>query len=682
MDRHEEQFQKQRFPIHWRICAFFVLICSAVTLSGGLVYYHSSKHAVVSALEERGAQLCEQACRAFIQQYAHPAQHMLDLIETSPQVNDYLMSPRGELLLRKSDVERLFVKVCQASPIYMSLRLLDLSGREKVVVVGNRRVRKYGTLETMARGGPVATRVSELFVALQGDESRPFACSDVFRDDTGRWTFLAGVAKLEPEIGGFGGAIVLQFHLDPYIKMVSELGSGNDPEAHTCLVTGEVITSDSVEGEGTESGPRLARPDVKNDIWTTSEERMVLAGQPVLKVEAHVTRSLVTRQVAPIVGSALAVFAPTLLASIVASLWASRWISKPIRKLTAAVAEVSSSHLCLDLPEEITESNNEIGDLAAAFTSMIGDLRDTTTSVEALNQEIAERQEAEAELRTAQQRLVETAHRAGMADVASEVLHNVGNILNSVNIGTTQMSEMVAASKVDTLAEVVAMLDERREDLGAFLSEDTRGKHIPVFLSEVSGLLQRERDRLAEMLDGLTKNVQHIKDTISTQQTYARVSAVEQPTSLEEVIEDAVQINQAGLDRHGARLVYELERLPGVQINKQKVVQVLVNLIKNGKYAVAHGDQEDKVMRIRLYRHGEDRFRIEVIDNGIGIGQDNLTKIFRHGFTTKRHGHGFGLHSGALAAKEMGGSLSVHSDGVGLGATFTLELPFKPVMRG
>jgi C4-dicarboxylate-specific signal transduction histidine kinase len=106
---------------------------------------------------------------------------------------------------------------------------------------------------------------------------------------------------------------------------------------------------------------------------------------------------------------------------------------------------------------------------------------------------------------------------------------------------------------------------------------------------------------------------------------------------------------------------------------------MLVNLVSNAKYALSSSDKEEKLLTIRIYKHSEERFRIEVADNGVGISEDNLTKIFSHGFTTKEHGHGFGLHSCALAAEEIGGSLTVHSDGVGKGATFTLELPFKPV---
>jgi len=163
------------------------------------------------------------------------------------------------------------------------------------------------------------------------------------------------------------------------------------------------------------------------------------------------------------------------------------------------------------------------------------------------------------------------------------------------------------------------------------------------------------------------------------QQSYAKVSGVYVQTSLSKLAEDAIQINSAGLERHGTRLIREFEKLPDVEIDKQRVLQVLVNLISNAKYALSGSKREEKLLTIRIYKHSEDRFRIEVADNGVGISGDNLTRIFSHGFTTKEYGHGFGLHSSALAAKEMGGSLTVYSDGLGQGATFTLELPFKPI---
>ena len=669
--------QTRRIPIHWRICSVFMLICSGVTLLGGFAYYSSSRRTVVAALEESGAELCEQAAQSFVQQYAHSVEHLLSLLESSPQVDDYLMSPKDELLLRRSEVEKLFVKISQEGHFHLSVHLLDTTGREKIVTVGNRRMRAHRSLEDMVSGGPVATHLRELFLTLRQDEGKRLACTEAFRDETGRWVFLAGVTKQEPEVGGFGGAIILQHSLDPYLEMVSGLGDGHDPVVAACLLTGEIIGYAPGDPDDTDVGSSRVKPGAQSDVWTFTRKCAIFPGQPVLKIGAYVPDSLVSEQVAPVVGSALAVFLPTLLASALASLWASRWISRPIRKLTSAVGAVRSSHLHLGLPEGIVSSNNEIGDLAGAFQRMIGDLRDTTTSVETLNQEMAERREAEAQLRKAQKTLVEAAHRAGMADVATDVLHNVGNVLNSINVSTARMIDIVVHSKVASLARVAALVTDHRDQLGTFLTEDERGRQIPVFLEEVSRRLSEEQSQFAEMLDGLGKNVRHIKDTITMQQSYAKVSGMEEYVSMVEVIEDAIQINNAGLERHGVRLVRDYEDLPPVQVNKQKTLQILVNLLSNGKYAVSRKEQDDKVITIQLGAQDADTLRVDVIDNGVGIAKENLNRIFQHGFTTKTDGHGFGLHSGALAAKEMGGTLSVHSGGLGEGATFTLVLPLK-----
>jgi len=286
---------------------------------------------------------------------------------------------------------------------------------------------------------------------------------------------------------------------------------------------------------------------------------------------------------------------------------------------------------------------------------------------------------AEAELKAAQEKLIETARAVGMAEVAADVLHNVGNVLNSINVSTTVIREKVTSSELANLEKVASIINEHTDDLGTFLTEDPQGKHIPVYLTEVSKCLTDEQTDIIDKLKVLTDNVQHIKDIIGMQQSYAKVSGVEVPTSLSKLAEDAIQINSAGLERHGTRLIREFEDLGDVEIDKQKVLQILVNLVSNAKYALSGCDKEEKLLTIRIYKHSEERFRIEVADNGVGISEDNLAKIFSHGFTTKKNGHGFGLHSSALAAEEIGGSLTVHSDGMEQGATFTLELPFKPV---
>ncbi|MGD8787352.1 MAG: PAS domain-containing sensor histidine kinase, partial [Phycisphaerales bacterium] len=293
--------------------------------------------------------------------------------------------------------------------------------------------------------------------------------------------------------------------------------------------------------------------------------------------------------------------------------------------------------------------------------------------------DITERKRAESELHETQKQLVETAHKAGMAEVATDVLHNVGNVLNSINVSTALITEKVSKSKLSNLEKVAGIINDHIEDLGTFLVEDPQGKHVPVYLTEVSKLLNNEHAEILSTLRVLNENVEHVKNIVGMQQSYAKVSGVEVSVSLTELVEDAIQINIAALERHGVQIKYELADLPPVEIDKQRVLQILVNLINNAKYALATSDIQGKLVTIRLYEHSDSRLRIEVSDNGVGISEENLSKIFNHGFTTKKDGHGFGLHSGALAAVELGGSLTAHSDGLGQGAKFTLELPFKSV---
>jgi hypothetical protein len=290
--------------------------------------------------------------------------------------------------------------------------------------------------------------------------------------------------------------------------------------------------------------------------------------------------------------------------------------------------------------------------------------------------DISERRRAEAERDDLHRQLLEVSRRAGMAEVATGVLHNVGNVLNSVNVSVTLVAEKVRKSEAPDLVKIADLLN-RADDLGQFITSDSKGKLIPQFLAGLGAQLVAEQTVMLTELQSLTKNVEHIKDIVTMQQSYARVSGVTESVNLAQLVEDAVRINSAALQRHGIELVRDYEDIPPVVLDKQKVLQVLVNLINNAKYAISDGGKPQRVLTIRVAATGDEtgRARIEVRDNGIGIPPENLTRIFSHGFTTRKHGHGFGLHSCSLTAKEMGGCLRAHSDGPGKGATFTLELP-------
>jgi signal transduction histidine kinase len=263
-----------------------------------------------------------------------------------------------------------------------------------------------------------------------------------------------------------------------------------------------------------------------------------------------------------------------------------------------------------------------------------------------------------------------------MAEIATNVLHNIGNVLNSVNVSASLVVDSVKQSKAANLAKVAAMLREHEHDLGAFITRDAKGRQLPVYLDQLAAQLLADQQAAVHELDLLVKNIDHIKDVVTMQQSYAQVSGLKEVINVRDLMEDSLRINEGALAHHHVEVIREYEDVPLINVDKHRVLQILVNLIRNAKHACQASERADRRLTVRV-ANGEGRIKISVSDNGIGIPPENLTRIFSHGFTTRKDGHGFGLHSGALAAKEMGGSLAVHSDGIGKGANFTLELPVQ-----
>ena len=290
---------------------------------------------------------------------------------------------------------------------------------------------------------------------------------------------------------------------------------------------------------------------------------------------------------------------------------------------------------------------------------------------------LRENEEVNRVLRKTQADLVAAARSAGMAEIATNVLHNVGNVLNSVNVSAGLILSRVRASKVDGLARTVQLMSEHADDLGTFLAADPKGKMLPGYLVQLAPLLAAEQRAVVDELVALGKSVDHIKEIIAAQQAHAGASGLIEAIRIHEVVEDALRMNAGGLARHQVVMQSDMTRIPELPLDRGRVLQVLMNLVRNARQAMeAVADDRAKLM-LDAEIVGDQTLRIRVADTGVGIVPENLTRVFVHGFTTKKDGHGFGLHSAANAAREMGGTLAVHSDGPGTGATFTLELPIR-----
>ncbi len=372
-------------------------------------------------------------------------------------------------------------------------------------------------------------------------------------------------------------------------------------------------------------------------------------GRPTLLVRARCSKAITAAGSTALLSGAMAdaALGLVILLGLLASLH--RIVLRPIRALTEhAVRTGRDENFRAEFGDD---RDDEIGTLGREFDQMM------------------------AKLEQARSALVETARTAGMSEIATGILHNVGNVLNSVNISASLVSQRVDGLCIDDLERLSEVLEEHKEDLPEFLATDPRGQHIQPFLSALVVQLGEEQKTIRGEVASLADGIDHICELIKSQQSLAKGTRLIEPTDLAERIDEAIRITQRvqGVDPELV-IVRRFDDLPLIELDKHKLLEILVNLVQNARQAMQSvtGTRE-MVLELRCL-DGE-RVHIAVQDSGIGIAPDTLQQVFSMGFTTREEGHGFGLHSSANAASEMGGTLKAMSDGPGRGAKFVLELP-------
>lgn len=376
---------------------------------------------------------------------------------------------------------------------------------------------------------------------------------------------------------------------------------------------------------------------------------------PGLLMRANVSRDISARGAVAMRAAVLSVIAAGVIILLILVFTIQRIVVGPISRLTEHATTIGTSS---DLTSVINlQRKDEIGTLANEFDDMVKKLSDSRS------------------------RLMQLSRDAGMADVAVGVLHNVGNVMNSINVSTSCVTEKVRKSRLAGLSKLADLMRQHTDDIGEFITKDEHGKQLPAYLLELSDHWKREQDELLGELGSLAKNLEHVKSIIQAQQSYTQVSVVKEMTSLTQLADNALTMVNPEFERYEITVNREIADLPSVPMDRAKVVQILINLLTNAKKALTSRPVDDRRVTLRARAAGEDRVSLEVIDNGIGILPENTAKIFADGFTTDKNSRGIGLHYAALAAKEMGCSLTVHSDGPGRGATFSLELPLETAAR-
>jgi C4-dicarboxylate-specific signal transduction histidine kinase len=314
---------------------------------------------------------------------------------------------------------------------------------------------------------------------------------------------------------------------------------------------------------------------------------------------------------------------------------------------------------------DLNQKVDFLGEFSDAFNSMIDSLK--------------EKEEAERKLAEAQKQLLDTAHKAGMADIATGILHNFGNVLTSVNSSAEEIRSTVTNSKVQSFVKANELLKEHIDHIGEFLTDDERGKKLPEFYLKLGVVLQEENDKIQKNMNRIEDKIRTMKGIVETQQEFAKADFHSEREDIPRIIDDVLTIQKDLIESSGVHIAKAYQKPLRCKVHKYKLVQVLINLVKNAIESMNSNDfwNRAKELTIETGTIDEANDFVRVSDNGCGIPPENLVTIFNHGFTTKEKGHGFGLHASANAMTEMGGSISVQSDGEGKGASFIVTLPVK-----
>ncbi|WP_224367944.1 PAS domain-containing sensor histidine kinase [Hyalangium versicolor] len=292
------------------------------------------------------------------------------------------------------------------------------------------------------------------------------------------------------------------------------------------------------------------------------------------------------------------------------------------------------------------------------------------------SRDITARKEAETRLAEMHRTLVDVSRQAGMAEVATGVLHNVGNALNSVNISAHFIGDKLRKLRVSGVERTATLMKEHSHELGSFLTTDARGQQLPAYLEALAQGLHAEQEALVKEADSLAEGIEHIKAIVSMQQKHAKTVGAVEALSVPQLLNEALRLNATSFERASIRIERDFADVPSLVTDRHKLMQILMNLLTNARHALEGSEGKDRCMRIRVgFTADGEHLLVQVSDNGVGIAPEHLPRLFTQGFTTKKEGHGFGLHVSAVSAKEMKGRLTCASAGLGQGATFTLELP-------
>ena len=278
-------------------------------------------------------------------------------------------------------------------------------------------------------------------------------------------------------------------------------------------------------------------------------------------------------------------------------------------------------------------------------------------------------------LSDARKKILNSAHRAGMSEIAAEVLHNVGNAVNSANCSAEVLEAKLTSSKIFGLEKAAVILRENSSRVVDFFSNDPRAPKLVEYLIYLNEALKEEREKNLSELTRLKETIHHIRDVVTSQSAHADGSRFIQDVTLAEICDEAIRLNLQELTALNVHVELNIPPMPDLQLNKSQMQQVLVNLINNAAYSLRSQHLDNRHLALSARVNDARDMELEIKDNGAGFDDAVQARLFSHRFTTKPEGNGLGLHYCANVIRNAGGKITASSPGNGQGATFCLRIP-------
>ncbi|MCP4694920.1 MAG: GHKL domain-containing protein [Desulfobacterales bacterium] len=360
---------------------------------------------------------------------------------------------------------------------------------------------------------------------------------------------------------------------------------------------------------------------------------------------------------------------------VVAALFTRSFVGS-VHILNDGVRRISEGDLVHKIRQESMNCVEFFG-LSEAFNIMTVKLRTSYEKLDEYNRLLEKKvEERTRELREAQANLLQQAHESGMAEMAVGILHNIGNAITPAKVGTSlllrKLGESPLRNHMDKVMEQIQGVVKETPSVSD--KERTRLLTICQLLPES---IREEYDGITEEIQRIKSKHEHIESIIGLQMRYARLAGDTEEIDVNRLVEDALEMLDEPLRKRQVQVEKEFAEVPWVRIEQAKLIQIIVNVLKNAYEAMDDVPDGERRLSIstRLVEGPPNFVALSVRDLGVGFSPDERDNLFKFGYSKKSRGSGFGLHSCANYLIANNGSITAESDGKGKGATFIVQLP-------